>query len=200
MGIKGLALFASVLVALGLLAGCGGSSSTSSQSGASSTAESEGTETSGASEGSEGAGRSEGSSVSSPPAPGFSKKAKLAAFGEEASAAEREEASEILERSLEARAAGDYPTQCATLAKAVIEAIEKAQYKQDCVGTLTIEDTLIPPRKTVNTMRGPIAALRVQGTTGYALYHGKGGQDYAMRMELENGKWKVGEVLTVKLP
>lgn len=194
MGIKGLALFVSMLVALGLLAGCGGSSSTSTGgSGSSSTAQSGGTE------GPESAG-SEGPTASSPPAPGFSKKAKLAAFGEEASATEREEASRILERSLEARAAGDYPTQCSTLSKVVIEAIEKARYKENCVGTLTIEDTLIPPRKTVNTMQGPIAALRVQGTTGYALYHGKGGQDYAMRMELENGKWKVGEVLTVKLP
>lgn len=91
-------------------------------------------------------------------------------------------------------------TQCETLSKAVLEGVEKSRYHVNCTGTLKIEDLLIPPSKTADPMQGPIVALRVQGPVGYALFHGKGGQDYAMRMEKENGKWKVGDVLTVKLP
>lgn len=136
----------------------------------------------------------------SPPAPGFSKKAKPAAFGYEASAEEREQASQILEKSLKARAAPDYATQCKTLSQSIIEAIEKSRYHLNCPQTLRIEDLLTPPGKTADTMQGPIAALRVQGPVAYALYHGKGGNDYAMKMELENGEWKVAEVLTEKLP
>lgn len=189
------------------LAACGGSSASSTASSGAT-----GTETTTGGSGStsaESTENTEGSSTSpsspsetrtSPPTPGFSKKAKLAAYGYEAPAAERDEASKILERNLKARAAGDYATQCKTLGKPLVEAVEKSRYHQNCVNTLKIGDLLTPPAKTADTMQGPIVALRVKGPVGYALYHGKDGQDYAMRMELENGKWKVGEVLTEKLP
>jgi hypothetical protein len=183
-----------------LVAGCGGSSS-----GATGVTAGESTERSPASEGSSTSSSpppssSQPESRTSPPTPGFSKKAKLAAFGYEAEASDQEEASDILERSLKARAAGDYATQCETLSQPVVEAVERARYRQNCVNTLKIGDLLTPPAKTVNTMQGPIVALRVKGAVGYALYHGKDGDDYAMRMELENGEWKVGEVLTENLP
>jgi hypothetical protein len=192
------------LVALSLLAGalvgCGSSSSNATGTGTgagTATAGSTGSSSTSSSPPPSGAQRE---SRTSPPTPGFSKKAKLVSFGYEAGAGERKQASDILEKSLEARAARDYATQCKTLSQPVIEAIEKARYKQNCVNTLKIGDLLTPPNKTTNPMQGPIAALRVRGPIGYALFHGKGGQDYAMRMELENGEWKVGEVFTVKLP
>jgi len=46
----------------------------------------------------------------------------------------------------------------------------------------------------------PIAALRVKGPVAYALYHGKAGKDYAMKMEIDQGKWKVAALLTEELP
>lgn len=200
-----------LLLVAAFLVGCGGGGSSSGATGATDTGsttagstESTSTEESNSTE--ESTSTSPSSTTTqqetrtSPPAPGFSKKGKPVAFGYEASATEREQASQILEKSLKARAGRDYATQCKTLSKAIIEAIEKSRYHLNCTQTLKIEDLLTPPAKTANTMQGPIAALRVQGTVAYALYHGKGGNDYAMRMELEDGEWKVAEVLTEKLP
>lgn len=186
------------LIALSLLAGCGGSSSGTTSSAGSTTATGGSTEKS-APPSSSTASTSPAESRKSPPTPGFPKKAKPVAYGYEANAGERKQASEILEKSLRARAASQFATQCKTLSQPVIKAIEKSRYKVNCPQTLRIEALLIPASKTADTMQGPIAALRVQGSVGYTLYHGKGGNDYAVRMELENGKWKVGEVLTEKL-
>jgi hypothetical protein len=187
----------------GMLAGCGSSSSSSSSSSGAtttSTAATAGSTETSAPPSSPPASTSPSESGTSPPTSGFSKKAKPVSFGYEAKASERKQASEILEKSLKARAASEFATQCKTLSQPLIEAIEKSRYKVNCPQTLRIEALLIPASKTADTMQGPIAALRVQGPVGYALYHGKGGNDYAVRMELENGEWKVGEVLTEKLP
>lgn len=195
MGGRAAFVLALVMLSLFSLAGCGGSSSSSTGAATGSTA-AETTEASSTSSSESAASETR----TSPPTKGFSKKAKQAAFGYEAGAKEREEASEILEESLQAREGRDYKTQCETLGQKVVEAVEKSRYHVNCPGTLKIEDLLIPPPKTSDTMAGPIVALRVSGSTGYALYHGKNGNDYAMRMEKEDGKWKVGEVLTEKLP
>jgi hypothetical protein len=48
-------------------------------------------------------------------------------------------------------------------------------------------------------MTGPIDALRVKGDEGNALYHGTGNSDFAMPMKKENGEWKVGALLPIKL-
>lgn len=45
----------------------------------------------------------------------------------------------------------------------------------------------------------PIGSLRVKGKQGYALFHGRDGKDYAMPMETEGGKWMVGALLTTEL-
>jgi hypothetical protein len=197
-GRKGLPIAFVALALTMAVAGCGGSSSDAAggSTGASTTSGSTPSSTSSSTSSSS----SPAGSPASKPAPGFSKKAKLASFGEEATASEREQASEILEKNLKARAAGKYPAQCKTLSQTVIEAIENSRYHVDCKGTLGIEATLMPASKRADTMQGPIAALRIQGSAGYALYHGKDGKDYAMKMELEDGEWKVGEVLTVRLP
>lgn len=186
---------------LGALAGCGGSPSGTTGSSNSSSAGTEGTAaSSGESSGSE----SPNAAGSSQPAEGFSKKARQATFGEEAPSAEREEASEVLEENLSARASGDYTVQCETLAALVIRGIEKngntAVAKRGCAETLESEAKKAPPGLLENTMEGPIAALRKQGNLAYALYHGNNGTDYAMRMLLENGEWKVAATLTEGMP
>lgn len=188
-------------LALGALAGCGGSSSGTTGSSSSSSGGTEGTTaSSGESSGSE----SSNAAGSSQPAEGFSKKARQAKFGEEAPSAEREEASKVLEENLSARASGDYAVQCETLAALVIRGIEKngktAVGKRGCPETLESEAKKAPPPLLENTMEGPIAALRKQGNLAYALYHGKKEADYAMRMLLENGEWKVAATLTEGMP
>ena len=44
-----------------------------------------------------------------------------------------------------------------------------------------------------------IAAFRVNGDRGFALYHGKNGKNYAVPLEKEGGKWKVGSVSTTAI-
>lgn len=43
----------------------------------------------------------------------------------------------------------------------------------------------------VDTTTGPIDSLRIDGTRGYALYHGRNGIDWSVTMQKENGKWRV---------
>jgi hypothetical protein len=171
---------AMLVLAMGAVAGCGGSASSSTESSTSS---------------------ARGSTA---PAAGFSKKAKPASFGEEASEEERSQASETLERNMSARAAGNFEVQCETLAAPVVEAIEEggsgAVGKKSCAETLESEAKKAPPGLLANNLVGPIAALRVKGNRGYAVYHGKENNDYAMRMEKENGEWKVAATLTETLP
>jgi len=182
------AVLTMLVVTMGLLAGCGGSSS-STTGGTSGGA----TESSTASSGG-----------SSAPAEGFSKKAKPASFGEEASEEERDQASELLERNMSARAAGNYEVQCETLAAPVVKTIEgsgsSALGAKSCAEVLEAEAKKAPPGLLANNLVGPINALRVEGNNGYAVYHGKGNNDYAMKMEKENGEWLVAATLTETLP
>ncbi len=178
------------LLAVGLASGCGGSSSGSTGgSGSGSTAD---------------AGSTEGTGGSKAPAAGFSKKAKQVRYGEESNDEEREQASQILEENLQARATGDYVTQCNTLSPVVVKAIEgngsSAVKKRNCAETLGSEAAKAPPGLLENTMTEPISALRVKGPVAYALYHGKGGKDYSMKMEINGTKWLVGATLTEEIP
>lgn len=126
-------------------------------------------------------------------------------FGEEASSDEREAASAVLEENLEARAAGEWAKQCASMSVAAIKKVEgAAAYRnipKGCVSALKTQGEPKSETQSVreNTMSGPIDALRVKGEKGYALYHGTKGKDYAMPMEKENGEWKVGSVVTTEL-
>jgi hypothetical protein len=151
-------------------------------------------------------GCGESSSAGSGPSVEFmgphGKNKKFAAFGEEADVEEREAASRVLEESFKARQGGDWKTQCATLsAKAVKENKEFAEIQGVAGGSCAkdlqgrAEPLQISKQVRVNTLTGPIDALRVKGDRGYVLYHGKGGGDYEMPMEKEDGEWKVGDVV-----
>jgi hypothetical protein len=116
--------------------------------------------------------------------------------GKEASVAEREAASKVLEENLEARAARDWEAQCATLTKPLIKGIEKSSSVlgagSGCAKALEAQAAPASPSSLANTMTGPIDAFRVVGgTRGFALYHGVNGKDYVMPMLMEGGEWKV---------
>lgn len=126
----------------------------------------------------------------------------IATFGSEASAKEREAASVVLAKSYGAREAGNWAAQCSTLsAPAKKESRERAEAQGvgggGCAKELQAraEPLQISKQVRVNTLKGPIDALRVEGPRGWALYHGVKGVNYAMRMEKEGGEWKVGDVL-----
>jgi hypothetical protein len=124
---------------------------------------------------------------------------KLATFGHEADEAEREAGSRILEKSLKARAAQDFKTQCTTLASGQLQRTEKQRkyfrIKGGCAGGLKSQAEVAPPSVLANTMTGPIDAFRVNGNRGFAFYHGNNGKDYAMPMKKEDGEWKVDSVV-----
>jgi hypothetical protein len=132
------------------------------------------------------------------------KKNPIAAFGKEATSAEREAASKVLEENLEAREKGKWSVQCATLSKSVVAGIEERGsfigIKGGCGKDLEAEAEPVPESVRANTMTGPVDVLRTKGARAYALYHGTGGKNYAMEMKKEGGEWKVASLNTVNLP
>jgi hypothetical protein len=126
-------------------------------------------------------------------------------FGEESDEEEREAASGVLEENMQARAAGDWAKQCASLSKSAIEEIETENGKKGCVKVVEFLAEVPEEQKTQsvreNPLTGPVAALRVKGNEGYALFHGTKNTDYAMKMEKEDGQWKVsGITISVEFP
>lgn len=201
MGLQGKvkgAILAALLAAI-LAVGCGGSSGASDPAG-------DGTSDSAADKADEVelASADEGE-----PSRTFLKKKgknKIATFGAEASAKERAAASAVLEENLQAREAGDWSAQCATLSVAAKKDNKEIAEIQGVAGGGCAKELQeraqplqISKQSRVNTLTGHIDALRAKGDRGWALYHGTGGTDFAMSMEKEGGEWKVGDVLETSL-
>jgi hypothetical protein len=131
-----------------------------------------------------------------------------AKFGTEADDAEREAASQVLEGNLEARAAGNWAAQCASLSAKTQKTIEESPSVTPggkpvgCAQSLETQAQPVSATKEVraNTMTGPIAVLRVKGNKAFALYHGTKGKNYTIPMVKEDGTWKVDSVLTQEIP
>jgi hypothetical protein len=179
-------IFTRALMVLGLTAvvisGCGGSDSSSS-----STSDASNVSTSGGSE----------RSALEPSAEflGQGQNGKLAKIGKESTAAEREAASLVLERNLNARAAGDWETQCATLASSAVEQLTRSSALTpglSCPEALETQAKSLPTFALANTMTGPIDALRInQEINGFAFWHGTRGRDFVIPMIKQRGGWKV---------
>jgi len=127
---------------------------------------------------------------------------KYANFGHEAGAKEREQASETLEENLKAREVADWATQCETLsAKAQARLEGNGGLGASCEVNLKAMAEPVAQSAEVrqDPMSGPISALVVKGPEGYALFHGKKKHNYAMLMEEDHGRWRVGELVTIQL-
>ncbi len=119
------------------------------------------------------------------------------AYGREATKAEREQASRVIEAWMRARAAKDWEEDCRYMSRAYRRALvqEDAFHVTDgrvknCPEALAY----FGPEASgdgKNTMTGPIDSLRVEGGQGYAQYHGNDGRDWIVPMDRENGAWKV---------
>lgn len=190
--IAGLMLFAALMA---VIVGCGGGSSSDASDGESQVSDSQASNKIEASQPGEGE-----------PSQTFVAKRgsnRIPKFGEEASAAEREAASKVLEENLKARESGDWAAQCASLSPEAINLVEEGAQAQgvakgSCAKELKGRAEPLQQTKGLraNTMTGPIDALRFKGSSAYALYHGAAGADYAMPMEKVDGEWKVGALLT----
>lgn len=128
----------------------------------------------------------------------------LATAGKESNAAERNAASEVVERSMRARAARNWEAQCATLARSFIEQLEGASsggfFKQGCAEVLETVARQATPAALENTMVEPLAAFRVNGSRAFAFYHGAQGRDYVVPMEQEGGEWKILSLVPQETP
>ena len=122
-------------------------------------------------------------------------------FGREGTKAEREQASEVIEAWMRARAVQDWKKDCSYFSKAYDTNITDdahgvthgtvkncpqalAYFKHEASGDY------------VNNLSGPIDSLRVgifkgQLNQGWAQYHGNDGKDWIVPMNKDNGQWKV---------
>jgi hypothetical protein len=180
------------LVAAVSAVGCGGSGSVSSTESAS-------TESPRTAKKSAGSKSEPGTESTSPPSTEFVGKGqngKLATLGTVAGDEDREAASRVIEESLQAREAGDWETQCSSLAAATVKQIERSGTvlgrKQGCAKALERQSEAAPPEALASTMTGPIDVLRTAGgERGLAFYHGPEGKDYVIPVRKEGGEWKV---------
>jgi hypothetical protein len=188
---------AALVSAAVLVAGCGGGGSSSSSESSATANPAKTTTSQGAT-----------TSVSSGAEPskefvGKGPDGKLAGYGKEASAAEREAASQVLEESMRARAAADWKGQCETLVKPLVEKIEGSGSvvgASGCAKALEVQAKPVPASARANTMTGPIDAFRIGFNRGFAFYHGTKGKDYVIPMYKEGGKWKVAALTTQEAP
>ncbi|HEX6781514.1 MAG TPA: hypothetical protein VF125_05720 [Solirubrobacterales bacterium] len=120
-----------------------------------------------------------------------------AVFGHEASRAERARASRIIEGWMRARASTDWAADCSYFSRRYRHALvaeDATQVSngevQNCPQALAFFG-IAASGDYKNTLSGPIDRFRVAGGQGIALYHGNDGNNWAVLMEKEAGKWWV---------
>jgi hypothetical protein len=118
-------------------------------------------------------------------------------FGREATEAEREAASRVIEDWMAAREEGDWQGVCKYLSKdAQIYLIKSGTFISQkkvtrCAkGLAVVAGQSFSPSR-VNNMDGPIDSLRLGEGHGYAQYHGNDGMDWIVPVTREDGVWKV---------
>jgi hypothetical protein len=124
-------------------------------------------------------------------------------FGEEADQEEREAISAFLDEYFDARAAGEWAKQCASMTFEQSEEVRQTTVPSgNCAKGLRIQATPLAQTQAfrANPMTGPVDAFRVEGELGYALYRGKDGEDYVVAMKKEGGEWKVDDLIPTQLP
>lgn len=118
-------------------------------------------------------------------------------YGREATKAEREQATRIIEAYMRARAARDFETEC-------------RYFSSRYINNLVARDATIVTKGKVttcpgaldyfganasgdfkNTLDGPIVSLRIKEGHGWAQYHGSDGRDWVVPVDKEDGKWLV---------
>jgi hypothetical protein len=119
-------------------------------------------------------------------------------FGTEASDSEREQAAAALHGFLDARAAHRWKDACfyaSVTMVATLEQLARASQKQrgltGCPEILAALSAGVPQSALAEAAEVDVGSLRAQGNTGYVLYHGAQGRDYAMQMAREGRTWKV---------
>jgi hypothetical protein len=141
----------------------------------------------------------------------------MALHGREGSDAERGQASAVIERWMQARAAKHFTEECRYFARRYVEELVTDDAERVSGGRVkTCPRALAYFGSSAsgdfkNTLTGPIDSLRVpepgypgrdpnpaSPDLGFAQYHGKGGINYAIPMYREGGRWWVAAAAPVQ--
>jgi hypothetical protein len=118
-------------------------------------------------------------------------------YGHEATTAERKQASAVIQKWMQARAAKNFVEECRYFARDAIKSLVAEDAEVVSGGKVkTCPQALVyfgskASGDFKNTLTGPIDSLRVSGDHGFAQYHGKGGIDWELGVAREGGKWWV---------
>lgn len=127
----------------------------------------------------------------------------IQSFGEEGSAAEREEASKVIHAWMKARVAEDWVADCRHLSRKYIKALVWGDANQVSEGKVkTCPQALeyfgdAASGTSGNTLTGPIDSLRIKGPEdteteweAWAQWHGPT-KDWVLPLERQGGTWKI---------
>jgi hypothetical protein len=121
--------------------------------------------------------------------------------GKEGSPSETQAAAAVLHAYLDARVAHRWSDACfylsagfAATIEAFAERYAKGKGVKSCPEVLEALATGSSQQALVASAHADVGALRIEGDHGFVLYHGPGGEAYAMPMVLEGGAWKVGSL------
>lgn len=126
-------------------------------------------------------------------------------YGSEAAASDRHAAEDALASYLEARAREDWSTACGYLAASTRSGLERLAKGaggklKGCGPILKTFSGAGSGAALANPLTSGLASLRVKGNNGFALWVGKGGQEYAMPMAHENAGWRVTQLAPLPYP
>ncbi|MFL5340392.1 MAG: hypothetical protein ACJ8F7_09595 [Gemmataceae bacterium] len=124
-------------------------------------------------------------------------------YGREAAAMERKQASALIQRWMRARAARDFVDECRYFSRRFIrhfvtgdaEVVSEGRVKTCPQALAYFGSDASGDFK--NTLTGPIDSLRVAKGLGFAQYHGKGGIDWEIPVNKEDGTWRVAKAAPV---
>jgi hypothetical protein len=118
-------------------------------------------------------------------------------FGEEEGAEERAKATKTISTFYAAERGREWAKVCAVLSAKNVEQLELFAKRipkvkaRTCAGVIALLNASAPGGRPPETMKGGVVALRREGDTAFALYHGIDGKDYAFPLKLEGGQWKM---------
>jgi hypothetical protein len=126
-------------------------------------------------------------------------------YGSQGSGSQQGEAQAALAAYLKAREAGRWGRACALMGTSVrgqVRVLAEASGRRapQCSAALVLLAKYNPPRERKNILIGSLAAFRVKGNRGFALFHGPHRQQFMMPMVREGGAWKVSQSIPVAYP
>lgn len=118
-------------------------------------------------------------------------------FGREATEAEREQASRVIEAWMKARAAQDWRKDCSYFSRRYIHNLVDTDARRVTHGRVKTCPQALEyfghdaSGSYKNNLTGPIVSLRVGEGHGYAQYHGNDGHDWVIPVQREDGRWLI---------